>query len=335
MKISTLEDKFKQLTEAVEVLKTALNCSYTAALSETLENITLQQVHVENGAPTPTLVADLTKRYATLNFSHIEKPIKRELLRLSIFKAQREDRVLANLAATPKNSALVLQLVLSVLVGASKQKLTVVDPVAGTGQLLLDVVNGLRLQQQQLVSAFGLDNDPSVLALAADSAALLNESVEFNHQDALDAWLTPQPELVVADLPIGYYPIDSKAASFDLKAVSGHSYAHYLLIEQSVNNLAHGGYGAFYLPNQCFRDTTFKNLLLWLTHKTNILCTLALPERWFSDVAQAKTLIVIQKHGEGIQAPQTTFAEPVPTLESQKDAVDFQQRLLAWCQSNK
>lgn len=59
-------------------------------------------------------------------------------------------------------------------------------------------------------------------------------------------------DVVLSDLPVGYYPDDDNAQGFQLKAEEGHSFAHHLFIEQSLTYTKPGGYLFFLVPNFLF-----------------------------------------------------------------------------------
>ena len=62
--------------------------------------------------------------------------------------------------------------------------------------------------------------------------------------------------MVVSDLPVGYYPNDSRATEYQLKADEGHSYAHHLFIEQSIRYVKDGGYLCFLSSQMVYLKVT-------------------------------------------------------------------------------
>ncbi|WP_227633456.1 class I SAM-dependent methyltransferase, partial [Klebsiella pneumoniae] len=80
------------------------------------------------------------------------------------------------------------------------------------------------------VRSYGVDADDLLLKLAYVNANLQQHEIQLFHQDSLKPLFIEPVDVVVCDLPIGYYPDDENAKSFHLHAKSGHSYAHYLFI---------------------------------------------------------------------------------------------------------
>src|SRR5699024_7663887 len=91
-----------------------------------------------------------------------------------------------------------------------------------------------------------------LLRIALMYANLLKKEVEFFHQDSLRPLLLDPVDLVVADLPVGYYPDDVQAETYELRKKDRHSYEHHLLIEQSLHYTKARGYLVFVIPEHLF-----------------------------------------------------------------------------------
>ncbi|WP_261807181.1 class I SAM-dependent methyltransferase [Lapidilactobacillus luobeiensis] len=332
--LDQIEKTYQQIDQAVEQLRSALNCDYLTALTETLSNLLRREVHVENGAPDMATVAELKQQYAAITWTKLSTAQRLELSQLLLFRRQQKDRPQANFQATPNAVGLLVSLILVTFIKGDPQRLTIVDPTVGTGSLLYTLRQQLafRVPEVQLV---GLDNDDDLLGLAGDLSAFLPSEVTLMHQDALTPWLLErEPEVVVADLPIGYYPVDSRASAFALHAKSGHSYAHFLLIEQSIKMLAPGGWGVFVVPADLFNSKGALALLNWLTKQAYLQASLSLAASTFQDQASEKALIVLQKHGgTAQQAPEVLIAK-VPDLNKVTAVQHFSQELQGWARDN-
>ena len=99
------------------------------------------------------------------------------------------------------------------------------------------------------IRAFGVDVDDLLIKLAYVGANLQQQPTEFFNQDALEPLFIDPVDLIVCDLPIGYYPNDVQAAEYELSSSKGHSYAHHLFIEQSIKHTIPGGY-LFFLDSK-------------------------------------------------------------------------------------
>lgn len=77
------------------------------------------------------------------------------------------------------------------------------------------------------------------------------------HQDGLANLLVDPVDVVISDLPVGYYPDDENAKTFELCREEGHSFAHFLFIEQGMRYTKPGGYLFFLVPDAMFGTSDF------------------------------------------------------------------------------
>lgn len=329
-----IQSPYELVNQATEVLKEALKTDYLSALSETLDNLQQREVHVENGAPTPETVQKLNQLYQQIELTNLSKTELLALFQLLLIRWQKVDRPNANLQATPGSIGLVLSLLINLFKTDQSQPLVITDPVAGTGNLLFNIAQQFAFEKREL-SLFGIDNNDDLLALAAVLADYLHQDVTLMHQDALTPWLLPtRPDVVVADLPVGYYPVDSRTEKFDLRAKSGHSFAHYLLIEQSMKTLAPGGLGLFIVPANLFEQSEATDLLHWVTTKVYLQGLLSLPHDVFQDNAAQKAILVLQNHGGQAKQAKNVMMANVPDLNNITELRNFAGQLKSWSQEN-
>lgn len=332
--LNDIKKIYQQTDEAVNLLQSALNTDYLTALSETLANLVQKTVHVENEAPNQETVAKLHQLYREIKWANLTSEQRLALGQLLIFRRQQVDKPQANFQATPSTIGVLISLVATVVFGRQQSSLKITDPVVGTGSLLLTVGQQLQRTYPEL-SLIGLDNNDELLALAAAWADFLNDKLMLVHQDALTPWLTEQkPDLVIADLPVGYYPLDSRASEFELHAKSGHSFAHYLLLDQSINALPNAGWGIFVVPANLFESDAALTLLRWLTKHAFLQMSLSLPKSAFQDGTADKAIIVLQKHGARAKQAKEVLIANVPDM-NQIDAMRrFSQQMQLWATEN-
>lgn len=325
---------YQQVDQAVELLQKNLNSNYLDALTETLNNLHQHQVNVENGAPTPDVVAQLTKLYQTIDLTTLVAPDLFALIQLLLVRWQKVDRPQANLQATPSAIGLLFSLLVNTFERSVEKALTIVDPVVGSGNLLFAIAQQLAFEQRSL-NLYGVDNNDDLLGLAAVLSQLLHQDVTYLHQDALTPWLLDQqPDVVVADLPVGYYPVDSRSEQFDLRAKSGHSFAHFLLLEQSMKLLKDGGLGLFIVPANLFQQNNGTDLTRWLTSKVYLQALLSLPSTVFQDELPDKAILVLQSHGGNAQQAKQVLIANTPDTKSIKTLQEFSAQLQTWAQAN-
>ncbi|WP_461213342.1 class I SAM-dependent methyltransferase [Lacticaseibacillus sp. GG6-2] len=331
-------EDLKRLYDVLEAttarLHQELKTSYLDAAVESGEDLMNQTVHQEDGIPGAKATAALAKEYAKVNWHDYSPEELRQALQLVLVKAVQVDGIEPNKQVTPDAMASLATFIATTFHPQMPDKLLVVDPTAGSGNLLFAVMNQLQAATKTTVQGVGIDNDETLLAFAGMSSALQQLDVQLYHQDALDQTLVQDADIVVADLPVGYYPLDERAKGFATAAKSGHSYAHHLLIEQGLKLLKPGGLGLFYVPAGVFQTNEAKGLTAWMTKAAYFQGLLNLPAAFFAKQDAQKSLLVLQKPGAGaVQAPQVLLGT-FPDLNDRQAFGEFIAKVKAWAQAN-
>ena len=172
------------------------------------------------------------------------------------------------------------------------------------------------------------------LAVGSGSSSLQHLDVELFHQDALDGLLFKDIDVVVSDLPVGYYPVDERAKKFATAAKKGHSYAHHLLIEQSMKVLKPGGLGMFYVPSRVFQSEEAAGLTAWLAEKTYFQGLLNLPDDFFADKQAEKSLLILQKPSQDVKRAKQVLLGQFPNLNDREAFAAFIAKVKDWAAAN-
>lgn len=330
----TPEQLFEQFDHAVELIQAELSCSYLDAYLENAENIVDDgKVRVEDGLPKPDTVQQLEKIYADLDLAHQPRETVRRLLQLGLLKVMRKDSIQANHQMTPDTIGMLIAYLIEQIVKLD-HPYKIFDPVVGTANLLTTVMNHLATVNKQPVEAFGIDNDDSMLAAASVSADLQNLPIQLIHQDAITNLDIPQADLAVADLPIGYYPLDDNVKNYQTKAQEGHSYVHHLLIEQTMNYLVPGGFAFFVVPSDLFRTKESETFVQWIHSVAFLQGFINLPSDMFSNAASQKSILILQNHGNNAKQAQQVLLGTFPSLKNQKDFRKFLAEIDQWVKTS-
>jgi site-specific DNA-methyltransferase (adenine-specific) len=309
MSITKLENTFTLFDTSAQILQEELDCTYLEALAETAENMFHGNVIQDE-------VSEVTKRrlekeYSKLSLQSLQKEEIRKGFQLAILKGMK-DGVQANHQMTPDAIAMFM----GYLVGkftANLQKMTLLDPAIGTGNLLTAVLNH---QPDKQLEAFGIDVDDLLVKLAYNNANLQEQALSLFNQDSLSNLFMEPVDVVVSDLPVGYYPNDENAANYKLKASVGHSYAHYLFIEQSLRYTKPGGFLFFLVPNFMFEEEEAKRVNAFIKEEGYIQGMLQLPETMFQNKNHAKSILVLQKKGIGVEPPKEALLVNLPSFSN-------------------
>ncbi|KRM21219.1 class I SAM-dependent methyltransferase [Latilactobacillus graminis] len=331
---SAVETLFDQLDQTAQLIEKNLETTYLDALTETIANIADGgRVKVEAGLPDVQTIAQLEPLYAAVKLSQFDAEEIRQALQLATLKGLRQVKVEPNKQMTPDAIGYLVAYLAEVFGGANQIK-TVLDPVVGTGNLLATVINHIQKLTGNSVQGFGVDNDDSLLEIAGISSELQKHKATFFHQDALDPLLIKPVDIAVADLPIGFYPIDERAADFETHAVKGHSFAHHLLIEQTMHYVKDGGYGFFLVPNVILETDEAKQLIKWVTKHVYLQGLLSLPTNLFKTKAGQKAILVLQKQGSDARQAQQVLLGEFPNSNDQKAFATYLQKIRTWQKEN-
>src|SRR5690625_5216346 len=233
MENSNIEILFNWLDETTNIIQQHVNEPYLDSLSIAMESLFYGK---PNSGLDELLNRKLEEAVKTTKMDSFSKEQKRKAIQLAILKGMKGSTQ-QNHHMTPETIALLVKYLVEKLT-VNKEALRIFDPVSGAGNLLLTVVGALDKQ----VDAFASEIDPTLNRLALSGANLQKIDVEFFQQDSLRPFLLDPVDIIVADLPVGYYPDDVRAEEFELKADEGHSYAHHLLLEQSISYTKDGGF---------------------------------------------------------------------------------------------
>ena len=182
------------------------------------------------------------------------------------------------------------------------------------------------------VDYLGIEIDDLLIDLAASMAEVMDLQMGFVQGDAVRPQVLKESDFIVSDLPIGYYPDDQIASRYQVAAKDEHTYAHHLLMEQSLKYLKTGGYAIFLAPTDLLTSSQSNLLKTWLTDQAQLVAILALPEDLFAQGAQSKTIFVLQKKVvEGFEP----FVYPLASLRDPEILLEFKENFQNWCQEHE
>lgn len=174
------------------------------------------------------------------------------------------------------------------------QALDVIEIGSGTGNLAHTLLNHSRRELDYL----GIELDDLLIDLAASIADVSGSSLHFVQGDAARPQLFRPADLIISDLPVGYYPDDIIASRFQVVAKEGHTYAHHIFMEQSLKYLKPGGYAIFLAPNNLLTSPQSGPLKAWLKKEASFQAMIGLPTNLFVREELAKSIFLLQKKGD-------------------------------------
>lgn len=313
MDFEKIEQAYTYLLENVQIIQNDLATSFYDALIEQngiyLDGQTnLEQVKKNNQA---------LKRLALR---------KEEWLRTYQFllmKAAQTEPLQANHQFTPDAIGHLMIFIIEQL--CPTEDLSLLELGSGMGILGSSFLTSMNKK----VDYLGIELDDLLIDLAASMAEVMDLQMGFVQGDAVRPQVLKESDIIVSDLPVGYYPDDQVASRYEVAASEGHTYAHHLLMEQSLKYLKNGGFAIFLAPSNLLSSPQSDLLKLWLKKNAQLVAMITLPENLFSQGSNSKVIFVLQKKGSTAVEP---FVYPLSNLRDSQELADFKEKFQIWSQ---
>ena len=311
MNFEKIEKAYGYLLENTQTIQNDLQTNFYDALVE-------QNAIYLDGQTELTLVKENNQRLKDLN---LNKEEWRRSFQYLLMKAAQTEPLEANHQFTPDGIGFLLVFLVDQL--ASSDKVDVLEIGSGTGNLAQTLMNNC----QRSLDYLGLEIDDLLIDLAASMAEVMKSDVKFAQGDAVRPQVLKESDVIISDLPVGYYPDDAIASRYQVASPQGHTYAHHLLIEQSLKYLKPGGIAIFLAPNDLLTSEQSPLLKKWMKDHAQVLAMVTLPENLFRSANLAKTIFVLRKQEEAEVQP---FVYPLTDLQDQEDVMKFRESFQNW-----
>ncbi|AGY40749.1 DNA methyltransferase [Streptococcus ilei] len=311
MNFEKIEKAYGYLLENTQTIQNDLQTNFYDALVE-------QNAIYLDGQTELTLVKENNQRLKDLN---LNKEEWRRSFQYLLMKAAQTEPLQANHQFTPDGIGFLLVFLVDQL--ASSDQVDVLEMGSGTGNLAQTLMNNC----QRSLDYLGLEIDDLLIDLAASMAEVMKADVNFAQGDAIRPQVLKESDVIISDLPVGYYPDDAIASRYQVASPQGHTYAHHLLIEQSLKYLKPGGIAIFLAPNDLLTSEQSPLLKKWMKDHAQVLAMVTLPENLFRSANLAKTIFVLRKQEEAVVQP---FVYPLTDLQNQEDVMKFRESFQNW-----
>lgn len=311
MNFEKIEKAYGYLLENTQTIQNDLQTNFYDALVE-------QNAIYLDGQTELTLVKENNQRLKDLN---LNKEEWRRSFQYLLMKAAQTEPLQANHQFTPDGIGFLLVFLVDQL--ASSDQVDVLEMGSGTGNLAQTLMNNC----QRSLDYLGLEMDDLLIDLAASMAEVMKSDVNFAQGDAVRPQVLKESDVIISDLPVGYYPDDAIASRYQVASPQGHTYAHHLLIEQSLKYLKPGGVAIFLAPNDLLTSEQSPLLKQWMQDHAQVLAMVTLPENLFRSANLAKTIFVFRKQEEAVVQP---FVYPLTDLQDQEDLMKFRESFQNW-----
>ncbi|MFZ3589440.1 class I SAM-dependent methyltransferase [Bacillus sp. DJP31] len=323
--LSNTEKWFNVVDQSANLLQSELQVSYLEAVTLTGDNLFEGAILQEEVLHNEILCKRLKNEYDSINLDVLSNEEIRKGFQLAILKGMKE-ATQAHHQMTPDAVALFISYLVDKMTKGLNE-LTILDPAIGTANLLTAVINHLPGKQ---INSYGVEVDDLLVKLGYINANLQKQHIEFFNRDALQDLFIDPVDLVVCDLPVGYYPNDEVSEKFQLKSEEGHSLAHHLFIEQSFHYTKPGGKLLFVIPNNLFESKESPKLHSFLKEHGVIHGLLQLPLSMFKNDKHAKSIFLVQKKGPDVKMPKQALLAELPSFSNKKTMQGMIQRIDNW-----
>ena len=315
MDFEKIEQAYTYLLENVQIIQNDLTTNFYDALIEQngiyLDGQTeLEQVKTNNQA---------LKRLALR---------KEEWLRTYQFlllKAAQIEPLQANHQFTPDAISQLIIFLIEQLWPA--KEVSILELGSGMGILGASFLTSI----SKKVDYLGIELDDLLIDLAASISEVMGLPAVYVQGDAVRPQILKESDVVVSDLPLGYYPDDQIASRYQVAAKNEHTYAHHLLMEQSLKYLKKDGYAIFLAPSNLLTSPQSELLKDWLRENAQIVAMISLPEELFAQATQSKAIFVLQKKQDKDLEP---FVYPLASLREPHILMDFKEKFQIWSQDS-
>lgn len=213
----------------------------------------------------------------------------------------------------------------------NQEELHIVDIASGAGHLSATVKEVL---PEIAVMHHLIEVDPVLSRVSVHLANFLEIPFDVYPQDAIMPLPLEEADIVIGDFPVGYYPIDERSKEFKLGFEEGHSYSHYLLIEQAINALKDAGYAFLVVPSNIFTGEHVKQLEKYIATETEMQAFLNLPPTLFKNEKARKSILILQKKKSGETKPVEVLLANIPDFKNPSQFQGFMTELNQWMDTN-
>lgn len=297
-----IETSFGLLLANVQQLETHLATHFYDALIE--QNVSYLGKAVSD---------DLQHRNEQLRALNLTKLEWQKVYQFALVKGAKEMHLQANHQLTPDAIGYIIKFMIETL--TTETSLSILELGSGTGNLAETLLTGM---PDKDLTYTGFEVDDLMIDLSASIADVMQTSAQFLQIDAVRPQVIEPVDLLLSDLPVGYYPDDEIAKRSVVGSQLEHTYAHHLLMAQGFKYLKAEGYAIFVAPSDLLSSPQANLLKKWLQDYARVAAVITLPEDIVTE-NNSKAIFVLQKSAQG-KAP---FVFPLTSLTNPEIVQSF------------
>lgn len=255
---------------------------------------------------------------------------RRKAFQFAYLSLLKEEVIQPNHQMTPDSIGFILSYLVN-LFNKNKKELNIVDIASGTGHLSATINEQ---NQDKALMHHLIEVDPVLQRVSIHLANFLEIPFDVYPQDAIMPLPLEEADVIVGDLPVGYYPVDERSKEMKLGFDEGHSYSHYLLLEQAVTATRPGGYVFLIVPTNIFEGEEVKQLQKYIATETEMQAFLNFPNSLFKTEQSRKSLLILQKKDPGNTKSVEVLLANIPDFKAQSQLQTFLSEVDEWMKEN-
>lgn len=255
---------------------------------------------------------------------------RRKAFQFAYLSLLKEEVIQPNHQMTPDSIGFILSYLVN-LFNKNKKELNIVDIASGTGHLSATINEQ---NQDKTLMHHLIEVDPVLQRVSIHLANFLEIPFDVYPQDAIMPLPLEEADVIVGDLPVGYYPLDERSKEMKLGFDEGHSYSHYLLLEQAVTATRPGGYVFLIVPTNIFEGEEVKQLQKYIATETEMQAFLNFPNSLFKTEQSRKSLLILQKKDPRNTKSVEVLLANIPDFKAQSQLQTFLSEVDEWMKEN-
>lgn len=282
---------FQYLTQSTTLLQTDLDIHYAKALS-----LSIHQLH--EFQPFDELTLDVKLKMDELLMTMEGIPFQKEEIRkamqLALLQAMKDD-MLEVQELTPDTIGILIHFFIERLIPS--QKIQLLDPLAGSGNLLATIQN---ISSKEMV-LLGVEHQASMVQIMQSMADALELDIQCFFQDTLHFK--------------GYF-VDAMVMDFSLETEPSMPYFPYEVLTHHAQNVQPGGYVFAVIFDDFFDQAGSSIFRELIQDRYDVIGLVKLPKTLFK--RYAKSLLILRKKATHLKGISKVLAIELPDIREQE-----------------
>ncbi|KAA1038443.1 class I SAM-dependent methyltransferase [Macrococcus equipercicus] len=256
---------------------------------------------------------------------------RRKAFQFAYLSMLKEEMIQPNHQMTPDSIGYLVSYLVRMFMGDDEQA-ELLDMTSGTGHLSATVHEQ---NPDKKFTHYLVEVDPVLARLSVHLSNFLEIPFNVYPQDAIMPLAVSDMDLIIGDLPVGYYPVDERSHQMTLGFEEGHSFSHHLLIEQAVHALKPGGLAFLVVPSQLFEHDNVQQLQKFIATETIMQAFLNFPSSLFKTESTRKSLLILERKSGKKTPPVEVLLANIPDFKDEFQMRSFLDEMTEWFKSNR